>query len=109
MPAELHFAIDALALQLLFQGTERLVNVVIADDDLHDGEAFDYLGAWQTLALYGHLDHKPSCETRRQKWWKPDWLVSGGAHCARPFVNAVEQGTLVPAMGGNQPFANPGW
>jgi hypothetical protein len=45
MPTQLHFAIDAFALQLLFQGAERLVNVVVADDDLHVGVAFDYLDA----------------------------------------------------------------
>ena len=40
VPAKLHFAIDALALQLLFQGTKGLVDVIVADDDLHTGAAF---------------------------------------------------------------------
>src|SRR5687768_16251830 len=35
MTPELHLAIDALALQLLLQGAQRLVDIVIADDDLH--------------------------------------------------------------------------
>ncbi len=35
MTAQLHFAINALALQLLLQGAQRLVDVVVANDDLH--------------------------------------------------------------------------
>src|SRR6185436_10059413 len=35
MAAELHLAIDALALQLLLERPQRLVDIVIANDDLH--------------------------------------------------------------------------
>jgi hypothetical protein len=35
MHSELHFAVNALALELLFQRTERLVDVVVTNDDLH--------------------------------------------------------------------------
>jgi hypothetical protein len=34
---QLHLAIDAFALQLLLESTECLVDIVVADDDLHDG------------------------------------------------------------------------
>src|SRR3954468_16370494 len=33
--AELHLAEDALALQLLLEGAERLIDVVVADENLH--------------------------------------------------------------------------
>ena len=35
MLLELHFAEDAFALQLLFQGAERLIDIVVANTDLH--------------------------------------------------------------------------
>lgn len=35
MPTELHLAVNAFALKLLFQRTERLVDVVVTNDDLH--------------------------------------------------------------------------
>lgn len=35
MLAEFHLAVDALTLELLLQGTEGLIDVVLADDDLH--------------------------------------------------------------------------
>ena len=34
MAAQLHFAEDAFALHLLFQGFERLIDVVVADENL---------------------------------------------------------------------------
>jgi hypothetical protein len=42
VPAKLHLAINALALQLLFQGAERLIDIVVADNDLHTKLAFEY-------------------------------------------------------------------
>ena len=36
MAAQLHLAVDAFALQLLFQNAKSLVDVVVADDDLHE-------------------------------------------------------------------------
>jgi hypothetical protein len=59
MPTELHFAIHTFALQLLFQSTERLIDVVVANDDLDNGE----LSAVSALALYGYLRRKPSGQT----------------------------------------------
>src|SRR3546814_13159351 len=35
VPAQLHLAIDALALQLLLERAQRLVDVIVANDDLH--------------------------------------------------------------------------
>src|SRR5687768_17254826 len=35
MTAQLHLAIDALTLQLLFERAQRLVDIVVANDDLH--------------------------------------------------------------------------
>src|SRR3546814_5349587 len=35
VPAQLHLAIDALALQLLLESAQRLVDVIVANDDLH--------------------------------------------------------------------------
>src|SRR5687768_7972741 len=37
MTAELHLAIDALTLQLLLERPQRLVDIVVANDDLHKG------------------------------------------------------------------------
>ena len=37
MLLELHFAEHAFALELFLEGAERLLNVVIADDDLYYG------------------------------------------------------------------------
>ena len=39
MTAQLHFAIYTFALQLLLKGAQRLIDIVIANDDLH--EAFN--------------------------------------------------------------------
>jgi hypothetical protein len=36
MTAELHLAEDALALHLLLEGFERLIDVVVANDNLHE-------------------------------------------------------------------------
>src|SRR5438132_310641 len=33
--AQLHLAVDALALQLLLEGAQRLLDVIVANDDLH--------------------------------------------------------------------------
>jgi hypothetical protein len=35
MTAELHLAIDALTLQLLLERAQRLVDIIVANDDLH--------------------------------------------------------------------------
>src|SRR3954451_10672721 len=35
MTAQLHLAVDALALQLLLERAQRLLNIVVANDDLH--------------------------------------------------------------------------
>ena len=35
MTAKLHLAIDALTLQLLLERAQRLVDIVVANDDLH--------------------------------------------------------------------------
>jgi hypothetical protein len=35
MAAQLHLAEDALALELLLEGAKRLVDVVVADENLH--------------------------------------------------------------------------
>jgi hypothetical protein len=35
MLPKLHFAEDALTLKLLFQGTKRLIDIVVANTDLH--------------------------------------------------------------------------
>jgi hypothetical protein len=39
MAAELHLAEDTLALHLLLESAERLVDIVVADDDLHGEKA----------------------------------------------------------------------
>src|SRR3954463_14953328 len=35
MTAQLHLAVDALALQLLLQRAQRLLDIIVANDDLH--------------------------------------------------------------------------
>jgi hypothetical protein len=40
MAAELHLAVHTFALQLLFQNAKSLVDVVVADDDLHENLTF---------------------------------------------------------------------
>ena len=35
MTAQLHLAVDALALQLLLERAQRLVDIIVANDDLH--------------------------------------------------------------------------
>ena len=35
MTAQLHLAVDAFALQLLFEGAQRLLDIIVANDDLH--------------------------------------------------------------------------
>lgn len=63
MPAQLHFPIDALALQLLLQSAEGLVDVVVANDDLHGRKAFG--AQWrngESPPLYGADEYKPSPE-----------------------------------------------
>lgn len=49
--AELHLAVDTLALQLLFQSAERLVDVVVTNDDLHIASVSDHVGAGIRLAF----------------------------------------------------------
>jgi len=41
MAAELHFSEDALALHLLFQHFEGLVDIVVSDENLHAAFLFD--------------------------------------------------------------------
>jgi hypothetical protein len=45
VPPKLHLAVDALALQLLLQRPERLVHIVVTNDDLHILAASDCLRA----------------------------------------------------------------
>jgi hypothetical protein len=52
MSTKLHFAINTLALQLLLQNAKGLVNVVVADDDLHVRGAFGYRGTLPTVVLF---------------------------------------------------------
>jgi hypothetical protein len=35
MTAQLHLAVDALALQFLLQRAQRLLDIIVANDDLH--------------------------------------------------------------------------
>ena len=49
--AELHFTEDAFALHLLLQGLERLIDVVVADDDLNQGRLL-FLGQWKNAGAH---------------------------------------------------------
>src|SRR5215203_4742920 len=44
MTAQLHLAIDALALQLLLQCAQRLVDIIVANDDLHKSRSTPLAG-----------------------------------------------------------------
>jgi hypothetical protein len=52
MSTKLHFAINTLALQLLLQNAKGLVNVVVADNNLHARGAFGYVGTLPTVVLF---------------------------------------------------------
>jgi hypothetical protein len=46
MPTQFHFAINAFALQFLFQGPKRLINIVFANHNLHKNPHSAFLPAW---------------------------------------------------------------
>lgn len=49
MPSKFHLAKDAFSLQLLFKCAESLINVVVANEDLH-----------RLIDLSGHVDIGPA-------------------------------------------------
>jgi len=61
--AQLHFTIDAFALQLLLESAEGLIDIVVANDDLHGRKAFDAQRRNGELpSLYGAVARKPTPE-----------------------------------------------
>ena len=60
MPAELHLAVDAFALQVLLEGTERLIDIVIANDDLHGGGTSGGQDEVGEAVIYGEIESMPT-------------------------------------------------
>jgi len=72
--AQLHFTIDAFALQLLLESAEGLIDIVVANDDLHGRKAFDAQRRNGELpSLYGAVARKPTPEMH----WKAQIGASG--------------------------------
>jgi hypothetical protein len=84
MPAQFHFAIDAFALQLFLQGPQRLVNIIVANDDLHELPNSKLLGP-----------NFSSAASNRLLWLKPAIfaLKSKTPHCVERRIEAA----LIPA------------
>jgi hypothetical protein len=51
VPTKLHLAVNTLALKLLLQRPERLVDIVVTNDDLHIVSASAYMGEGIGVAL----------------------------------------------------------
>jgi hypothetical protein len=49
MTAQLHLAIDALALQLLLERAQRLLDIIVANDDLHKLPSLSLVGQFVAL------------------------------------------------------------
>src|SRR6476620_9134370 len=47
--AQLHLAVDALALQLLLERAQRLLYIIVANDDLHKIPSQTFLTKWPAL------------------------------------------------------------
>jgi len=60
MPTELHLAEDALALHLLLQRLEGLVDIVVADENLHVELLFDQAADRPDAKPLGPLAHAHS-------------------------------------------------
>src|SRR5258706_5593494 len=50
MPAKLHLAENPLALHLLFQRLEGLVDIVIPNENLHEASSYDLRWGWGSAA-----------------------------------------------------------
>ena len=96
MAAELHFAEDALALHLLFQHLEGLVDIVITDENLHAAFLFD-----RAVDLSAR-------RPRRSGHWRTDMHNSGAKGTqVRTNVdigNCACRWALWPPMGRNEDF-----
>lgn len=62
VPSKLHLAVNAFALQLLFQCAEGLVDVIVANDDLHTNWALGYPGGRSNALPYDRPGRKPRLE-----------------------------------------------
>jgi hypothetical protein len=65
MAAQLHLAEHTLPLHLLFQNLEGLVDIVVADENLHVVFLFDKSGAWhdrQAARAVGAWIYRPICQ-----------------------------------------------
>jgi len=95
--AQLHFTIDAFALQLLLESAEGLIDIVVANDDLHGRKAFDAQRRNGELpSLYGAVARKPTPEMHRK------------AQIALPgTIRRLQSGNFSvtgPAMGGRSRY-----
>jgi len=63
MAAELHLAEDALALHLLLQHLEGLIDIVVTDENLHAAFLFDRAAMEPMAKAPGPLAHRNSSRT----------------------------------------------
>src|SRR5438270_7399080 len=71
--AQLHLAVDALALQLLLERAQRLLNIVVANDDLHKVPSNSF--------KFRHLMAIYQCGGQ---WGPLQWQYSSGPRAIRP-------------------------
>jgi hypothetical protein len=103
---QLHLAEDAFALQLLFQSAQGLVNVLVADDDLHT-TGFRVLKRWTNVARFMACPPvsqsaitpsefaSPGAKRTGEIWedgGKTDWLLCDDEMAFLPFVNPCLNG-----------------
>jgi hypothetical protein len=81
MTAELHLAENTLALHLLLQRLEGLIDVIIADENLHAASSFDG-SDWNSDKANGWRKAEPFTSSARMYQTKARMSTGGKSNCA---------------------------
>src|SRR6516225_11845640 len=88
MPAKLHLAENPLALHLLFQRLEGLIDIVIANENLHEASSYDLRWGWGSAAAISPR-LLPNYEAfSRNIVWSPTIVEGGRSHSGRYTVES---------------------
>src|SRR5207253_8583272 len=86
--AELHLAIDALALQLLLERPQRLVDIVIANDDLHRGSSLSSVCSNSQKRIRREAD--PAAQERAPSRGRPSAQGSAPGRAPAPVAHRLD-------------------
>jgi hypothetical protein len=112
MTAQLHLAIDALTLQLLLERPQRLVDIIVANDDLHKSRRTSFKSRPKSPGKPGAGPGHPASISQGNEYCSPDALGACGggplAACFRHFkARRLARHTMNRLSHGTEAGTNP--